>query len=114
MAVAARIVGALVVGLVVGCVDPANGDDPLAALDSTTVTTRYMEPYWREQMKLESPAWVQAVQICDAPKTTERPNCTFVHAAKYWAGTERPPRYDPGTGFDSSSVPYPEPPAVAK
>jgi hypothetical protein len=70
----------------VGCTDPANGDDPLAALDSTTVTTRYMAPYWREQMDASSDTWQQALSTCQGADATQRPNCAFVLEANLAKG----------------------------
>jgi hypothetical protein len=73
----------------IGCTDSANGDDPLAALDSMAVTTRYTQPYWVQEMRGQTPTWDQALAICGEATATQRPNCAFVREVKAIAPRQR-------------------------
>jgi hypothetical protein len=60
--------------------DVANGDDPIAALDSRMRSTRYDGPYWQQQRLAGSDVWRRAVATCTPERATERPNCEPVVA----------------------------------
>ena len=63
--------------------DLANGDDPLAALESTVRSTRYGEKYWQQERDAQSSIWTQALEYCRPPERANYPNCEVVRQVDF-------------------------------
>jgi len=61
----------------------ANGDDPIAALDSTVTSSRYGPTYWTEQMKGDTDVWSEALAYCEPAEHANYPNCEVVRSTKF-------------------------------
>lgn len=61
----------------------ANGDDPMAALESTVKSSRYGAAYWTEQMKGDTGVWNEAVAYCEPAERANYPNCELVRSTKF-------------------------------
>lgn len=70
--------------LLVGCsnIDDriANGDDPLAALQARTVTTRYTSEFWKRVRQKDRLLFEKAALLCEH-NIEKYPNCSFVAPA---------------------------------
>ncbi len=76
--------------------DVANGDDPIAALETHVPSTRYERTYWhqvaRGTTRADSALWRRAVETCRGRESAERPNCTAVRmTAFYQRASQAPP-----------------------
>ena len=77
----------------------ANGEDPLAALQSTAESNRYGAKYWTEQMSAASELWTQAVAYCEPAEHADYPNCKTVRSVKFIGvpgAVENPARSEKG------------------
>jgi hypothetical protein len=61
----------------------ANGDDPLAALESTVESSRYGAGYWTEQMTAKTQVWAEALAYCEPAERADYPNCTTVRSVRF-------------------------------
>lgn len=74
----------------------ANGDDPIAALNSGAATTRYVHEYWIDQARRRTTLWDSAFALCSAywkRNDGSKPNCGHVYTANFQnAGANTPIR----------------------
>jgi hypothetical protein len=56
----------------------ANGDDPVAALKSPTVSSRYTVPFWTRAVREQPAVWQEAKAYCLGPDGLQAPNCAPV------------------------------------
>jgi hypothetical protein len=74
----------------------ANGEDPIAALNSRAVTTRYVHEFWIDQARRRTPLWDSAFALCSAywkRNDGSKPNCGHVYTANFQnAGANTPIR----------------------
>jgi hypothetical protein len=86
--------------LLVACkksdVAAANGDDPIAALNSRAATTRYVHEFWIDQARRRTTLWDSALALCSAywkRNDGSKPNCGHVYTANFQnAGANTPIR----------------------
>ena len=79
----AACVSALLTLLVLSACAPspesvANGDDPMAALRSTAVSTRYSTQFWTRSVREQPALWAEARTYCLGPDGPQAPNCAVV------------------------------------
>lgn len=96
-----RTVLALVVATIASCSpspeDVANGDDPIAALESTAQSSRYGLNYWVEQRDQKTETWSKALAFCEPPEHANYPNCQTVREVRATEpGKVEDPRTQPG------------------
>ena len=92
--------GIIAPALVLACrksdVATANGDDPIAALNASATTTRYVHEFWIDQARRRTPIWDSALALCSAywkSKDGSKPNCGHVYTANFQtAGANAPIR----------------------
>ncbi len=61
----------------------ANGEDPIAALESTVHSSRYGSAYWREQLEADSAVWKEARAFCADAQRADYPNCKTVRSTAF-------------------------------
>jgi hypothetical protein len=64
----------------------ANGDDPIAALNSRAATTRYVHEFWFDQARRRTTVWDSALALCSAywkAKDGSKPTCGHVYTANF-------------------------------
>ena len=61
----------------------ADGDDPLAALESTVESSRYGARSWTEQMTAKTQVWAAALAYCEPTERADHANCKTVHSVTF-------------------------------
>lgn len=85
--------------------DAANGGDPIAALSSTTPSTRYRQDFWAQASQRDRPLWDRAVALCRAAGGTERVNCEPVRLLDESEQRAKPPTRAPRGKINMRAVP---------
>ena len=70
--------------------DVANGPDPIAALHSRAVSTRYGVQFWKEVSVRDTTLWARAVTLCTGRDAAQLPNCAAVSTALFYQRNTRP------------------------
>ena len=74
----------------------ANGDDPIAALNSRAATTWYVHELWMNEARGRTALWDSALALCSAywkRNDGSKPNCGHVYTANFKnAGANTPIR----------------------
>jgi hypothetical protein len=91
----------------------ANGDDPVAALKSSTVSSRYTVPFWTRAVREQPALWQEAKAYCFGPDGFQAPNCAPVREVETIERMAAPKPTRPGVRLRMGGTFDSQPPSSA-